>query len=106
MMAHWNSLHPDLKKLYNLVSTEFTTPNILTASKAQNEAMDLMENLTEQLNDKKEAIYDTLDENHYLCLNCKNEPTFFVDGPIENGWEYCPYCGLKIVKVLETNENE
>lgn len=65
--------------------------------------MKTMERQGKSMYNTNETAYDIIneDERHYICIKCKNEPMYFEGGPFENGWKYCPYCGLKIVEVLE-----
>lgn len=42
--------------------------------------------------------YLLVDEEHfvYKCENCGHLHEFEADGPLENDFNYCPKCGLKI----------
>jgi DNA-directed RNA polymerase subunit RPC12/RpoP len=35
-------------------------------------------------------------EGEYWKTDCDNAHQFEVDGPDENGYNYCPYCGKRI----------
>lgn len=37
------------------------------------------------------------DNNVYQCSTCGALEQFEADGPYENGWSYCPYCGKPLV---------
>lgn len=41
-------------------------------------------------------------EGEYWKTNCGNAQVFEVDGPDENGYKFCPYCG----KPIKEEENE
>lgn len=34
----------------------------------------------------------------YWQTECGNEHQFINDGPIENGYKYCPYCGKTVIE--------
>ena len=37
-----------------------------------------------------------VEKNIWQCENCLHLAQFEADGPFENLWDYCPYCGRKI----------
>lgn len=39
---------------------------------------------------------DDYDSNTYKTSCSEHEFQFFTDGPIENNFKYCPYCGKEI----------
>jgi len=36
---------------------------------------------------------------------CGNAHEFFADGPVENSYKYCPYCGRRIV-IIESEDHD
>ena len=38
--------------------------------------------------------------------DCGNAHEFFVDGPVENGYKFCPYCGRRIVVVFDDERGD
>lgn len=34
-----------------------------------------------------------VDENRFMCPDCESEFYFEYDGPVENGYNFCPSCG-------------
>ena len=43
-------------------------------------------------------LYEDEDTNAWECSEC-HEVVQLMDGsPFENGWHYCPYCGLRMEK--------
>ena len=47
---------------------------------------------------KRRTAYTQTDpeNNVWRCEHCEMLWQFEADGPYENLWEYCPYCGRKI----------
>ena len=45
----------------------------------------------------EKCLWTTSDNNQY-STNCKNEFVFFEDGPEDNGFIFCPYCGCNITE--------
>lgn len=43
----------------------------------------------------EKAIYTCVDQEHntWQCSQCGRLETFEADGPVENGWNFCPDCG-------------
>ena len=39
------------------------------------------------------------ERNVWQCEKCMCLAEFEADGPFENQWDYCPYCGRKIKHV-------
>lgn len=44
------------------------------------------------------AIYTCVDQEHdtWQCGRCGHLETFEADGPVENGWNFCPGCGREL----------
>lgn len=40
------------------------------------------------------------DHNVWKCAACGELHQFEADGPEENGFQYCPYCGLTITRYV------
>jgi hypothetical protein len=38
----------------------------------------------------------TYDDDGYYDTSCDNAFVFISDGPLENDFKYCPYCGREI----------
>lgn len=49
--------------------------------------------------DKKQGIFNCIDEinNAWQCGVCGLLEVFEADGPYENGWNVCPFCGTPII---------
>lgn len=45
--------------------------------------------------------HDTCDW-YYWETSCDNAFEFTVDGPKQNGFQYCPYCGRQLEAMLAT----
>ena len=41
--------------------------------------------------------FDTFDGDEAWSTDCGNDHQFMNDGPKENNYRYCPYCGHQIV---------
>ena len=43
----------------------------------------------------EKVIYSCVDQEHntWNCRGCGYIETFEADGPVENGWNFCPGCG-------------
>lgn len=37
------------------------------------------------------------DDDNNFDTGCKNRFVFIDEGPIENGFEFCPYCGNRLI---------
>lgn len=46
----------------------------------------------------EKVIYSCVDQEHntWNCRGCGYIETFEADGPVENGWNFCPGCGHEI----------
>lgn len=46
----------------------------------------------------EKAIYSCVDREHdaWQCGRCGYIENFEADGPVENGWNFCPGCGKEI----------
>ena len=46
----------------------------------------------------EKVIYSCVDREHnaWNCRGCGYIETFEADGPVENGWNFCPGCGHEI----------
>ena len=46
----------------------------------------------------EKVIYSCVDQEHntWNCRGCGYIETFEADGPMENGWNFCPGCGHEI----------
>lgn len=46
----------------------------------------------------EETFYIQVDQEHnvWQCETCRVLERFEADGPQENGWSFCPYCGRRI----------
>lgn len=45
------------------------------------------------------TTYRCIDKEHdaWVCEKCGRIENFEADGPVENGFEFCPGCGRKII---------
>ena len=50
------------------------------------------------MNVDEKVIYSCVDQEHntWNCRGCGYIETFEADGPVENGWNFCPGCGHEI----------
>lgn len=47
----------------------------------------------------KKCEWKEVDSGDYWDTSCDQSFCFEVDGPKENGFKFCPYCGLKLKAV-------
>lgn len=52
------------------------------------------------MNDQTVWVEEDAEHNVWKCLSCGELHQFEADGPQENGFQYCPYCGLPITKYV------
>nr|DAL41621.1 MAG TPA_asm: hypothetical protein [Caudoviricetes sp.] len=48
--------------------------------------------------ENEKTVYTCVDEAHdaWTCGKCGYIEDFEADGPVENGWRFCPACGREI----------
>ena len=48
--------------------------------------------------EQKKTVYTCADREHdaWICGACGYIEDFEADGPVENGWRFCPACGREI----------
>lgn len=60
------------------------------------------------LAEQKECTYSSYDEDRgaWECSECNNLLVLNDGNPKDNEFEYCPYCGKKISKIVETEDTD
>ena len=46
------------------------------------------------------------DSDGVYQTSCSNAFTFECDGPKDNGFKFCPYCGLRLLEAIQSEDDE